>query len=382
MATDCIMQSVFSLRKGLSENQLFFKNFPYFCESMRFLLFCWIYLGIGFTLSAKTFTLQEYGEMLQTIEVIAKQSIQKKEYSLLVKELERIPEKIVVSYTVENKTIEKNTHLVWLKTYLSKYISETETENGKKITEILENAQETDDNHQSKIIPVAEKVQTLITTLQNMREELLLMGYKSEDEQAIKNKLNKLLTDKFEEQNETEKKTNWLNEKLKNLYNWLNKNFKGIKNVWNWFLVVLLVGLIIIIAVKAKKYIRNSEKFVEEATHNGLLQADDPRSSKELVLKAKEHEKKGDFRMAVRYYYVAFIIGLEEREILAYQPYFTNWEYHRKLFGMGYEQEEIYYLTAFFDKVWYGMHSVLLAEYQNYTLNYEKTKNILATAKT
>lgn len=348
---------------------------------MRFLFFCGLYLLAQCTLLAKTFTLQEYGEMLQTIEVIAKQSVQKKEYSLLLKELERIPERIVVGYTIQDKIIEKETHLIWLKNYLRLYVSETE-ENGQKITEILENAQETEEgNGETKIIPISEKVQTLIRTLQTMREELLIMGYKSEDEQTIKNKLGKLLTNKFEDNEKTEKKTNWLKEKLNELYNWLNKNFKGIKNLWNWFLVVLLIGLIVFIAVKAKKYIRSSEKFIEKTTHNGLLQADDPRSSKELILKAKEYEKKGDFRMSVRYYYVAFIIGLEEVEILAYQPYFTNWEYHRKLFAMGYKQEEIYHLTAFFDKVWYGMYTVNPADYQNYVLNYEKTKNILATTK-
>lgn len=348
---------------------------------MRFLLFWGIYLSVCFTLFAKTFTLQEYGEMLQTIEVIAKQSIEKKNYSPLIKELERIPERILITYTLQDKTVEKNIHLMWLKTYLSKYVSETE-EDSKKITEILENAQETEgENGEIKIIPISEKVQTLVRTMQTMREELLLMGYKSEDEETIKNKLGKLLNNTFEEEEETEKKPHWLTEKLHNLYNWVNKNFKGLKNIWNWFLLILLVVIIILVVMKAKKYIKNSEKFIEETAHSGLLQADDPRSSKELVLKAKEHEKKGDFRMAVRYYYVAFIITLEEQEILAYQPYFTNWEYHRKLLSMGFEQQEIYYLTAFFDKVWYGMYAVNAVEYQNYVLNYEKTKSILATAK-
>lgn len=348
---------------------------------MRFLFFCGIYLFVCFTLSAKTFTLQEYGEMLQTIEIIAKQSVQKKDYQILVKELQRIPEQIIVSYTVQENTIEKKIYLTWLKNYLNAYISETEEE-GKKMTEILENAQETEEeNGETKIIPISEKVQTLVRTMQTMREELLLMGYKSEDEQTIKNKLSKLLNNTFEEEEKTEKKTNWLKEKLSDLYNWLNKNFKGLKNIWNWFLLILLAALIIVVVVKARKYIKSSEKFIEETIHSGLLQADDPRSSKELVLKAIEHEKKGDFRMAVRYYYVAFIIALEEQEILPYQPYFTNWEYHRKLLSMGYTQEEIYALTAFFDKVWYGMHSVNPSEYQNYILNYEKTQNILATAK-
>ncbi len=359
-----------------------FKDFLYFCTNMKFLLFWGIYLFVCFTLSAKTFTLQEYGEMLQTIEVIAKQSIEKKDYQILIKELERIPKQITISYTVQDKTIEKKIHLTWLKNYLSAYISETE-ENGKKMTEILENAQETEgENGETKIIPISEKVQTLVRTMQTMREELLFMGYKSEDEETIKNKLNKLLTDKFEQKDDTSKeKTNWLEEKLDNLSKWIQKNFKGIKNLWNWFLLIVFVGLIVFLAIKAKNYIKSSEKFIEETTHSGLLQADDPRSSKELVLKAKEHEKKGDFRMAVRYYYVAFIITLEEQEILAYQPYFTNWEYHRKLLSMGFEQQEIYYLTAFFDKVWYGMYAVNAVEYQNYVLNYEKTKNILATAK-
>jgi len=348
---------------------------------MRYLFFCWLYITAFCIVSAKTFTLQEYGEILQTVEVVAKQSIEKKDYTTLVKELERIPEKIVVSYSVQDKIIEKNIHLVWLKTYLNKYLSETETEDGKKMTEILENAKEEDDEYgETKIIPIAEKVHILVITLQTMREELLLMGYKSEDEQTIKNKLNKLLTDKFEEEEKTSKNS-WVKQKLEDLYRWINKNFKGIKNVWNWFLLILLAAVVVYLAIQAKKYIKKSERFIEETTHSGLLQADDPRSSAELVLKAKEHEKAGNFRMAVRYYYVAFIIGLEEHEILSYQPYFTNWEYHRKLSEMGYTQEEIYYLTAFFDKVWYGMYAITSTEYQNYTLNYEKTKNILATAK-
>lgn len=346
---------------------------------MKFLLFCGIYTLTICNFFAKTFTLQEYGEMLQTIEIIAKESIQKKDYKPLLKELQRIPEQITVVYTVQDKTIQKKTYLLWLKSYLNDFLAKTITEDDKAITEILENAQE--ESNEGKIIPIAEKVQKLIVTLQDMRQELLLMGYKSKDESDIKNKLNTIFDKKFEDENKKTKKNNWLSEKLENIYYWLNKNFKALKNIWNWFLLAILVAAIIFIAIKVSKYIKNTQQFVEETSHQGLLQADDPRNSKELIIKAKEYEQKGDFRMAVRYYYVAFIIELEEQEILSYQPYFTNWEYQRKLLSMGYSQEEIYHLTAYFDKVWYGMYPVTNVEYQHYTLNYEKIKNILATAK-
>lgn len=347
---------------------------------MRFLLFCGLFIIATHFLPAKNFTIQEYGEMLHTIEVVAKQSLEKKEYLILVNELKRIPDRITVEYTIQNKTIQKNTHLTWLKAYLNNYLSETEAENGKKTIEILENAQEeSEQGDGTKIIPIADKIHTLIITLQTMREELLLMGYKSEDEQTIKNKLNTILTNKFETEKKSNKE-NWLNQKLNKLYRWISKNFNGIKNIWNWFLFLVLLGVIVYLVVQASKYIQKSKQFVEETTHNGLLQADDPRSSKELVLKAKQHEKSGNLRMAVRYYYVAFIIQLEELDILPYQPYFTNWEYHRKLLSMGYKQEEIYHLTALFDKVWYGMYAISPTEYQNYVLNYEKTENILAAA--
>lgn len=146
--------------------------------------------------------------------------------------------------------------------------------------------------------------------------------------------------------------------------------------------MIILIAAIVFLVIQAKKYIKSSEKFVEETTHSGLLRPYDPRSSRELTTKAKKYEQEGNLRMAVRYYYTAFIILLEEKEILPYQPYFTNWEYYRKLTSMGFEQQEIHYLTALFDKTWYGMYSISFSEYQNYVLNYEKIQSILATAKT
>lgn len=352
---------------------------------MKFLILCSVGLWIHFTLSAKTFTLQEYGEILQTIEIIAKRSIEKKNYLPLVKELQRIPSVMTVSYVAQNKTIERQIYLTWLKTYIDGYISETD-ENGKKNIKIKDKETTKEynkyfDNYNEITIPLSQKVQTLILTLQDMQDELAIMGYKSEDEQVIKNKISKLVENNFEKDQNTEQKS-WLQERMEALLDWMENNFKGIKKIWNWFLVIILIAAIVFLVIQAKKYIKSSEKFVEETTHSGLLRPYDPRSSRELTTKAKKYEQEGNLRMAVRYYYTAFIILLEEKEILPYQPYFTNWEYYRKLTSMGFEQQEIHYLTALFDKTWYGMYSISFSEYQNYVLNYEKIQSILATAKT
>lgn len=340
-------------------------------------------ITLSLTLQAKTFTLQEYGQMLQTVEVIAKQSLQTKNYTLLFQELNHLPPKITLTYTYNNKEISKSIYLDWLKNYLQEYVI-VQNENGKTTTQITENTEEQIEDFwkaEKKIVPITDKIKKLIITLENIREELTLIGYKSQNEETIKNNFDSLNNSNLETNNTEKKKKNWLQSIFEQITEWIDKNLKGIRKVWNLFLLALILAALIFLILQAKKYIRNTEKFVQETTHGGLLQPDDPRSSAELAQKAKEHEKQGNFRMAIRYYYVAFIVQLEEQKIISYQPHFTNWEYQRKLNAMGYHQSEILELTTVFDKVWYGMYPIHIEQYQTYVLAYEKTKSILAATK-
>ncbi|MCS7027554.1 MAG: DUF4129 domain-containing protein [Bacteroidia bacterium] len=332
---------------------------------------------------AKVFTLQEYGQMLQIVEDAAKKSIKSKNYKFLFQELERIPEKITLIYAANNDTMKKEIHLSWLKTYLHAYIDTLKNENGSSIQEILENAKESNEEPwsiESRIVPIEDKIKSLILTLQSAQKELSMMGYKYENESKIKTNLNSL-TDNSQQDNTRKNSSNWLHKAFEKISTWIQDNFKGIQKIWNGFLMLLILVAIIFLGIQAIKQIRNSESPAQETTHAGLLHPDDPRSSRELIQKAKEHQDKGDLRTAIRYYYIAFIVELEERNILPYQPHFTNWEYQRKLNSMGYTQKEIQELTAIFDKVWYGMYPVQSEEYQKYILNYEKIKNILTSSK-
>lgn len=323
----------------------------------------WLIWSIGlWVFRVEAITLQEYGNLLQETQLIAEKSLKENNYQSLHKHLTDLPTTIEVTYLKDKTTQTKKVNLGWIKAhyhYHDLVIGDWDKETAQEIKILTEK---------------------LVQRLKVAQQELLLLGYQVKNEDEVKKNLANILNkSRFQEKEDQDE--GWWKQRMKKIQRWLSENFGSLKKLWNWALVLLLLAVLGYVANKAAKYIGNSRDAAEIQQAQGLLQADDPRTSKELAEKAAQFEKEKNFRLAIRYYYIAIIVLLEERQILSYQPFYTNWEYHRHLIKIGYTDTALEYLTRMFDRTWYGYYNVNPEEYQQFLIAYEQSKNILVKVK-
>jgi hypothetical protein len=81
----------------------------------------------------------------------------------------------------------------------------------------------------------------------------------------------------------------------------------------------------------------------------------------------------GDYRKAVRLYYLLLLKQLNAREIIEWKKDKTNREYLAELFARDYHYDEAKHLTLAYERVWYGDYilepesfRVLIARFENF----------------
>jgi hypothetical protein len=88
----------------------------------------------------------------------------------------------------------------------------------------------------------------------------------------------------------------------------------------------------------------------------------------ELLDKARGE---GDFKMAVRLYYLRLLKKLNAMGIIAWKKDKTNRDYLSELFSKGYHYSEMQALTIAYEGVWYGEHAIHGESFQRLTQQFE-----------
>ncbi len=140
-------------------------------------------------------------------------------------------------------------------------------------------------------------------------------------------------------------------------------------------LVALLVGLLRRRAARARPAADLDE------TEAALVEARDMDSLHAL---AERKAQEGDYRLALRFIYLALLVALDTGGVLRFDRSRTNWEYLRALRASG--REDVYQamtpLTREFDRVWYGLARADAADYARARSQYEALQAVSQTPTT
>ena len=81
--------------------------------------------------------------------------------------------------------------------------------------------------------------------------------------------------------------------------------------------------------------------------------------------------REGNFRMAVRLYYLALLKKLHERDVIAWKKDKTNRDYLSEVFSKDFHFQEMQGLTVSYEAVWYGEHLVNSVSFQDLSSRFE-----------
>ena len=120
--------------------------------------------------------------------------------------------------------------------------------------------------------------------------------------------------------------------------------------VWS-ILAILMVGFAIWAILRFSR--NKGDKRVKKAL---LDESEEGVTRNEWLIRAEELEARGEYRMAIRCYYIATLLRFDEARIARFEPNETNWDHLRRIKACAKLPKEIDFLpsTTLFDKAWYG----------------------------
>ncbi|HEY8432816.1 MAG TPA: DUF4129 domain-containing protein [Sandaracinaceae bacterium] len=126
----------------------------------------------------------------------------------------------------------------------------------------------------------------------------------------------------------------------------------------------ITVGAILLVAVGAYLWLtRKKEK--SEAAKSEAVVTSDPRDRPPAAFldDAARLADAGDLREALRALYLATLVALDRRRLIAYDPHLTNWQYLRQM-PRGEARDAFAQLTRLFDYKWYGHEETTREDYE------------------
>ena len=131
-------------------------------------------------------------------------------------------------------------------------------------------------------------------------------------------------------------------------------------------LIALLAGVFAVLVWVLVRWLRSrgpgSRPLLDNETEEALVEA---RDSDSLYALAEQRAGAGDYRLALRYIYLALLVALDTDGVLRFDRSKTNWEYLRALRAEG--RSDVYDamapLTREFDRIWYGFARADIHDY-------------------
>ena len=221
--------------------------------------------------------------------------------------------------------------------------------------------------------PDAERLETLLNTMLEQRQSWPAGPFGAPELQ----KLAEILAGpeyQWSEEAPPSPLEEWIARQFARFMNWLFETLEGritSSGLRIWQLVLIGLGALALAFVLG--YLgRNLRKMA--AAEAGLGSDDhfeENLSPSAALSKAQAMSSNGDFRMAVRYLYLAALLQLEERGLLRYDRSKTNREYlgdiqRRTTLQTPALLDSFAGVVEVFDRVWYGYQPIDLAGYENY----------------
>ena len=141
-----------------------------------------------------------------------------------------------------------------------------------------------------------------------------------------------------------------------------NINFGGLAQVLFYGFLTLVVGFIIYFIVKGikafnltrqqkRKSIAHEVSQEDNGTDNDEIEADD------LIARLNSAKQAGNYRLAIRYYFLLYLERLEQSELIVYHKDKTNQDYVDEL-NTEKQIADFVRLSYPFEYVWYGQKTI------------------------
>lgn len=131
-----------------------------------------------------------------------------------------------------------------------------------------------------------------------------------------------------------------------------------------WFFVA--VGVALLLAVAAYLWAtRRREAQASERAEREPAGKEDPRerSPSSFLDESARLAEEGDLRAALRALYLATLVALDRRRLIAFEPFRTNWQYLRQM-PNGPSRDAFRHFTREFDYKWYGHEVTTRPDYE------------------
>jgi len=177
-----------------------------------------------------------------------------------------------------------------------------------------------------------------------------------------------------------EKAWNWLKRTFKKLLSYI---FDDISPALGFLKIVLKVlpyiiaGVVLFFILKFFLKV-NARNIIDSKTAKAIVSLTD----EEELIKDKDLEKlikvainTGNYKLAIRYYYILVLKNLSEKELISWQQEKTNEDYIKEIESNSYLSNDFKKLTYLYDYVWYGE---FLINQEQFSQAERDFKNVLA----
>jgi hypothetical protein len=194
----------------------------------------------------------------------------------------------------------------------------------------------------------------------------------------------------------------WVKRQISRFFEWLRKLFgsgpdtKSDKapprvglSVFAWVAIVVLAGALLALGMRSSLW-RRAAKAPDLQAGPVAVDLEDPGvlanqlPENEWVSMARDFAARGDFRMALRAYFLASVAFLASREMLVVARSKTNLDYLGEVRRRARSVRGLDGLFAAgvrsFESAWYGLHEVDGSEVQTFAENFERMRSMVAGA--
>lgn len=161
----------------------------------------------------------------------------------------------------------------------------------------------------------------------------------------------------------------------------INLNFPGagllIRILFYGIIIAILAGIVYVIM----KNVSFKSKVTLDATD--ATAADDIEDINDLAIDPllKQALQDGNYRLAIRLYYLALLKTLNERTLIVWKKDKTNRDYLSELFHQPHYYQPVRTLTLAYEEVWYGDHVLAPEQFEQLTADFGTLHQQLTTSK-
>ncbi len=173
-----------------------------------------------------------------------------------------------------------------------------------------------------------------------------------------------------------EKAWNWFKRTIKKLLSYIFDDISPAVGFLSWLLRVLpyvIAGLVLFLIIKFFLKV-NTQSIIDGKSAKSIVNL----SEEEVLIKDKDLSKliqeainEGNYKLAVRYYYLLLLKNLSEKELISWQQEKTNEDYIKELSNnkLNTDFEKLTYL---YDYVWYGEFLIDEEKFLQAEVNFKK----------